>query len=89
VNTNSAAATFECMEVCVQRQEALASASSEDDLESKFIKLEAGSEIEDENESLALSNSPAPQGTLPASDVAKPSVGAAIADEIKVSNGLT
>jgi phage shock protein A len=89
VNTNSAAATFERMEVRVRRQEALASASSElasDDLESKFIKLQSGSEIEDEYEALrakVLSSSPAPQGTLPPSDVAKPSVGAAIDAELE------
>jgi phage shock protein A len=89
VNTNSAAATFERMEVRVRRQEALASASSElavDDLESKFDKLQSASEIEDEYEALrakVLSSSPAPQGTLPPSDAAKPSVGAEIDAELE------
>jgi phage shock protein A len=89
VNTNSAAATFERMEERVRLQEALANASSElasDDLESQFIKLEAGSEIEDEYAALrakVLSSSPAPQGTLPPSDAAKPSVRATITDEIE------
>ncbi|PZU93411.1 MAG: hypothetical protein DCE90_16730 [Pseudanabaena sp.] len=96
VNTNSAAATFERMEERVRLveerallQEALASSELVlDDLESQFIKLEAGSEIEDENAALrakvlSSSPSPAPQGTLPPSDAVKPTVGAAIADEIK------
>jgi phage shock protein A len=94
VNTNSAATTFERMEEAVQRmeerarlqEELLAIAISEDDLESKFIKLEAGCEIEGENAALrakVLFSSPAPQGTLSPSDAAKPSVGAAIADEIE------
>ncbi|WP_434685445.1 PspA/IM30 family protein [Pseudanabaena minima] len=94
VNTNSAATTVECVEESFRRLEdrarlqevLLASASSEDDLESKFIKLEAGSEIEDKNAALkakVLSSSPAPQGALPPSDVAKPSVKATIADEIE------
>jgi len=91
VNTNSAATTVERMEERVRRLEErarlqevlLASASSEDALESQFIKLEAGSEIEDENEALVLSNSPAYQGALPPSDAIKPSVGATIADEIE------
>ena len=94
VNTNSAAATLERMEERVRLveerallQEALASSEiALDDLESQFIKLEAGSEIEDENAALrakVLSSSPAPQGTLPPSDAAKSSVGAAIADEIE------
>ena len=54
-----------------------------DDLESQFIKLEAGSEIEDEYAAKVLSNIPAPQGALPPSNTAKPSVGAAIAAEIE------
>jgi phage shock protein A len=87
VNTNSAAATFERMEERARLQEVLlTSASSElalDDLESQFIKLEAGSEIEDEYAAKVLSNSPAPQGALPPSDTAKPSVGTAIAAEIE------
>ena len=86
-NTNSADAAFERMEERARLQEALASSElALDDLESQFIKLEAGSEIEDENAALrakVLSSSPAPQGTLPPSDAAKSSVGATIADEIK------
>ena len=86
-NTNSADAAFERMEERARLQEALASSElALDDLESQFIKLEAGSEIEDENAALrakVLSSSPAPQGTLPQSDAAKSSVGATIADEIK------
>jgi len=90
-NTNSAAATFErieerfrLLEERERLQETLASSELVlDDLESQFIKLEAGSEIEDEHESLALSNSPAYQGALSPSDAIKPSVGAAIADEIE------
>jgi phage shock protein A len=91
VNTNSAATTVERVEECFRRledrarlQEALlASASSEDDLESKFIKLETGSEIEDKHESLVLSSGSAPQGNLPPSDADKPSVRVSIADEIE------
>ena len=86
-NTNSADAAFERMEERARLQEALASSElALDDLESQFIKLEAGSEIEDENAALrakVLSSSPAPQGTLPPSDAAKSSVGATNADEIK------
>jgi phage shock protein A len=88
VNTNSAATTFERMEERVRRLEdrarlqevLLASASSEDDLESQFAKLEAGSEIEDEYESLGLSSISAPQGVLSPS---KPTVRVAIDDEIE------
>jgi len=89
VNTNSAAATFERMEVRVRLQEALVSASSElavDDLESEFDKLQSASEIEDEYAALkakVLSSSPAPQGALLPSDAAKSSVGAAIDAELE------
>jgi phage shock protein A len=89
VNTNSAAATFERMEERVLMQEARASASSElgmDNLESQFAQLEAGSGVDDELAALKakmLTSSPAPQGALPPSDSAKPSVGAAIDAELE------
>jgi phage shock protein A len=89
VNTNSAAATFERMEERVLMQEARASASSElgmDNLESQFALLESGSGVDDELAALKakmISSSPAPQGALPPSDSAKPSVGAAIDAELE------
>jgi phage shock protein A len=89
VNTNSAAATFERMEERVLLAEAKASASAElgaDNLEAQFAQLEAGSGVDDELAALKakmLSSSPAPQGALPPSDSARPSVGSAIDAELE------
>ena len=74
VNTNSAEATFARMEEKILKAEALASATAElnaDELGSKFVQLEAGSDIDDELAALKakimIVSSPS-QSALPPSD---------------------
>ena len=89
VNTNSASATFERMEERVLMAEARAGASAElgmDNLESQFAQLESGSGVDDELAALKakmMTGSAAPQGALPPSDAARPSVGQAIDSELE------
>jgi len=76
INTNAAAATFERMEERVLMAEAKASSTAEllnDNLESQFAQLEAGSGIDDELLAMKarMLASSSPTGSLPPSDTSR------------------
>jgi phage shock protein A len=73
LGTNSATAAFERMEEKVLQMEARSQAAAElvgADLESQFVRLEAGSDVEDELAAMKaqLTGTPAPTQALPSSE---------------------
>ncbi len=88
INTNAASATFERMEERVLMAEAKASSTAEllnDNLESQFAQLEAGSGVDDEllamKARMLASSSPA--GSLPPSDASRTARPTAVDSELE------